>query len=840
MYNFGEGFAIFMAVTIVLVILSVPILLVLVLVKLSALKRELNESRQQRDRLEALPDYPISQQFVPPPFDPSQLAPQQPIPQQPIPQSAFQPAAQQFAPQQPVFSPQSAMSSQSGASQLATFPPPIPQQPISQPGIPQPAVSQPAAPQHVVPPSTTLPPPIPQQPISQQLTPLRPISQPVPQQSVAQTSLETLFGRNVIGIIASVLVFLGLVFLGFLVVPLFTDALKIIALFLLSAVLSGVGFILNRKYNNNFTKALLGTGCGAFFISIMLTHLWFHVFSDLVALALLLAWLILCFILTKATQSLLVAIITHVGMVISVSAACLVGVGDGKIMLVLAYQAAATVVILVGNILCYRKTYRFGLYASLALSLFASLIVWTDIFSQGTVFAGIMPSIPDAMYFLIQFIGSTALAYLLFVSSARVKRSATQAALQVLTMFLWLGALTFNVGVFIVWMMETGTALPFEQTSGLASVVLFALASIFVLLTVLLRRTLHFSRAMERVTICMVAGYLLLLCFWRFFGCWLADPYPYAFVELLYLVVPAALLVLIQRLTDDELYGYLAMIFLGIDALFMFGTGYGRLEEVAPIGLSFGYLVLMEFLFWLVYRGFSAERRSRCGAAIRLIMLLSFEVSLCAVAFHSTYASGFALALLLCAIMLGIAHFTKKDRPLWAYRVNEYVIVLFAFAVVFMPVGDIVRLAVHIALVLVCLVLMLERVRQVAIRSAADLREGRPVSNDIETLTALALFLLIVGVVNGLADWSQLPYVLSLACMAAALLVIALGFWSRARSLRLTGLVVLVICVLKLTIIDIGDVNSLMRVVAFIIGGVICFAISALYNFLVKLQEKNG
>jgi uncharacterized membrane protein len=97
-----------------------------------------------------------------------------------------------------------------------------------------------------------------------------------------------------------------------------------------------------------------------------------------------------------------------------------------------------------------------------------------------------------------------------------------------------------------------------------------------------------------------------------------------------------------------------------------------------------------------------------------------------------------------------------------------------------------------------------------------------------------------VGGVNSLADWSELPYVLSLACMVAALLVIALGFWSRARSLRLTGLVVLVICVLKLAVLDIGDVNSLMRVISFIIGGVICFAISALYNFLVKLQAKNG
>jgi uncharacterized membrane protein len=781
---------------VVLAILSAPVLLVLVivaLVKLSALKKKMNSLKQRQDNLEALCGYSVSQQ---------------PIPQQPAPEPL------------PILQP--------GIPQPTLFPPPVPQQSVAQrPDTPQAAPQQqPGTPQ-------PFPPPAPQPPAPQQLAQQPP--------AAPQPSLETFFGRNVIGIVASVLVFLGLVFLGFLVVPLLTDALKITALFLLSALLGAVGFILNRTYNNNFTKALLGTGCGAFFISIMLTHLWFHAFSDLVALVLLLVWLILCFILTKATQSLLVVIVTHLGMAISVTAACIVGVDDGKMMLVLAYQVAATVVILVGNILCYRKTYRFGLYASLVVSHLSSLIVWGDLFSRGSAFSGAMPSIPDVTYFLIQFIGSTALVYLLLISSARIKQRETQATLQVFTMLLWLGALTLNVGVLIVWMMETGAALPFELTSGLASVVLFALASIFVLLAILLRRILGFSRMIERITICMVAGYLCLVCCWRLLGCLISNPYPEVFLGLLYLVLPAAMLILMQRLTDDELYGYLAAIPLGIDALFMVGMGYERLEELAPIGPSLGYLALMGALLWLAYRGISTERRSRHGAAFRFIMLLYFEVSLCAVAFRVDHDLGFALALLLCAVALGVFHYMNMDSPLWAYRINEYGVAMLAVAITFRSVDDLLLFVVHIALVLTCLVLMFERVRQVTIRSAADLREGRPASeHDVETFTALVLFLLIVGTVNSLADWSQLPYVLSLACMAAALLVIALGFWSRTRSLRLTGLVVLVICVLKLTVLDIGDVNSIMRVVAFIIGGIICFAISALYNFLVKLQEKNG
>jgi hypothetical protein len=64
--------------------------------------------------------------------------------------------------------------------------------------------------------------------------------------------------------------------------------------------------------------------------------------------------------------------------------------------------------------------------------------------------------------------------------------------------------------------------------------------------------------------------------------------------------------------------------------------------------------------------------------------------------------------------------------------------------------------------------------------------------------------------------------------------LIALGFWSRITPFRLYGLVVTIVCVLKLVTLDIVDADALMRVVAFIVGGMICFGVSALYNFAVK------
>jgi uncharacterized membrane protein len=100
--------------------------------------------------------------------------------------------------------------------------------------------------------------------------------------------VESWFGRNVIGIMASLLVFIGLVFLGVLAYEHITNTGKIIAMYVISSVILGLGIGLTIKKRNNFTLILMGCGCGSFFISILLTHIYFNRINDIVAFSLLL------------------------------------------------------------------------------------------------------------------------------------------------------------------------------------------------------------------------------------------------------------------------------------------------------------------------------------------------------------------------------------------------------------------------------------------------------------------------------------------------------------------------------------------------------------------------
>ena len=67
--------------------------------------------------------------------------------------------------------------------------------------------------------------------------------------------------------------------------------------------------------------------------------------------------------------------------------------------------------------------------------------------------------------------------------------------------------------------------------------------------------------------------------------------------------------------------------------------------------------------------------------------------------------------------------------------------------------------------------------------------------------------------------------------MLTALICIIVGFVGKVKTLRLYGLVLTLTCVLKLVTLDFTNQETIVRVISFIGGGIICFIISAIYNY---------
>ena len=85
---------------------------------------------------------------------------------------------------------------------------------------------------------------------------------------------------------------------------------------------------------------------------------------------------------------------------------------------------------------------------------------------------------------------------------------------------------------------------------------------------------------------------------------------------------------------------------------------------------------------------------------------------------------------------------------------------------------------------------------------------------------------------------SDQQFILSVFFMIIASVCIVFGFMKELKALRIYGLALIMTSVFKMVVIDVWNQNSLVRVASLIIGGIICFAISAAYSKIEKKQQE--
>ena len=100
-----------------------------------------------------------------------------------------------------------------------------------------------------------------------------------------------------------------------------------------------------------------------------------------------------------------------------------------------------------------------------------------------------------------------------------------------------------------------------------------------------------------------------------------------------------------------------------------------------------------------------------------------------------------------------------------------------------------------------------------------------------EVYVGVKFMVLVIAI---LGSYHSPQYVISIAIFIVAIIVILLGFKINVKSIRIYGLVVSMICVVKLVMVDITYSNTMGHALSFFVSGVLCFVISALYNIADK------
>ncbi len=159
-----------------------------------------------------------------------------------------------------------------------------------------------------------------------------PVQKPVQPQTTAAPKTSSRFEENlggkVMGIVAAILVFVGLFLFGSMLYERLGDNARVVILFVVSLLILGTGLFLERKRKSWFTTSLVGCGFGAIYITLFLTALYFGRFEVEVLYILLFFWLLGTGLYVFLRQSFTVALLGQIGISFSVIFGCL-GIESG-------------------------------------------------------------------------------------------------------------------------------------------------------------------------------------------------------------------------------------------------------------------------------------------------------------------------------------------------------------------------------------------------------------------------------------------------------------------------------------------------------------------------------
>lgn len=656
-----------------------------------------------------------------------------------------------------------------------------------------------------------------------------------------RASLENILGTRVLGILAALMVFAGLVFLAILVLPAITDQMRCAAMFVISAALTAGGIAFCEKRRTPFSLALLGCGLGSVFASLLITYVYFGYLHEASMCVLMLVWLAAGIAAAMRYRSSALAVVTQVGMTVSTCFAYAKGLETSQLPLVIVYQLAAGVLVVLG---CRR-----GVRGGRMASMFASLMVCVFVSQLVAAMHAMSPWRVDDVSLLatmgVQFAVASAIAALVTLDCCRPAEGEGApptirpygTALLVLCEVLWATLLALDVVAAI--MLASPFSLHDSNVLLAAGVALAFVAARWAFAVVLGRRgCLHARLSFVSCVFCAMEAALVLA--WRMEAMDFGPALPL-------LVLVAVAVWATGHATGDARHRMAALAFLCADALLMCGSGFEALCELTGLPVAPLYVALLDVLMFLWWKYLAPQTRDRAKGALLVLGTIGTEVCL-GFAWHATdlpYAIASlgawtcvlvivaATAFLHPAKRLGLAHSSRT--ALFANGVA--VLALACLAVVSEgPVRYAPNTPGAAALVvgvsLMCAGIIVYRVAEMVAHPEACTKGQQVTSGILVTLWTASAAAGILPANSGA--------LVSVAAMLTALLCTGLGFARSLPSIRLYGLVTALLCVLKIVLVDMGSQNSLGRVVAFIAGGIICFAMSALYTVAVRRMADKG
>lgn len=609
--------------------------------------------------------------------------------------------------------------------------------------------------------------------------------QSAPASPIREKDFEKTVGRSLMGIFASVLIFISIILFATVILPFFGDTAKMITTYVVSAAFLSVGLLKSKKDpENKFFLALTGCGVGALYISLLLSCIYFKAFGEIVLYILLTLWSAGILYLAKKKGPLF-QIIGEAGIAIS---------------------------LIFGCIFCSSKVANYSMFPALLVF----CLVSTTMFYIGTYkkhFNG------NLIHNSFQVVNLCILGFVMFINMP----------------FSWPQTLLFLVLTIVA---IVGCFLPknTDESIGFGIIVSFYMSFcilnsfqimdklewnphlIAVILPLLFLSLVEWKKMEIPAGRYFAQGVMLL---WLLFG---LSAYDVISAFICPVLLAAIVFIGFLRQNPTLKYGGVLLFFvtgmIAQDSV-LNGTGEWVLYYLLACAALAGGLVLQ----W--WRRVDYSKYFKYFFHIVSLLFLAITTPRLFDELISSYTVPITVTFILCAVInlammksvFGKDLLTDDPEPAAFYNVlNSLCMMVGTFCLVSREFDG---------FELILMILTTLSVYMVNTKNLLDKRDDMILG----VYVGIKMTLLSIAI---LYSFHTPNFLISIVCLLIAIGAIVLGFLGRYKSLRVFGLVLSMISTFKLVMIDISYDNTLGHAASFFVSGILCFAISMIYNYIDK------
>lgn len=659
-------------------------------------------------------------------------------------------------------------------------------------------------PQHMVP---EVPQP-PQQVVHKQ----EPVSKPAPKKKPrTDRNLENVFGKSVIGVIAAVMMFIGLFAFGTLVFPYLTAGMKVAGMFILSTIVLCVGMRLHSNRPTVLSNIVAGCGFGMLYISVFITHLHYELIGNLFTFALIFLWSVGVSVASKRLKMSSLSYLALAGCIIASILAQVYVIEQQLFVQITVYHVLTFLLLIIAN-KQHHVLFKISAYTSICLNTILSIII--------TVYATDCAQYNWLYLCFVLGLYNLAIGILAYRNKHGIPAlntalaSTTHGINMIFTALLPLGVLIANL-----WMPSGEEifiqAMKPERIQMLRSMV-FYFSSFAIVLVPYLLQFVTIRDAIKRGCLLLLAE-ALLMGVTLFAPIQLEDGHKFGFL----IVFPMVNLILAHVIRNKTMqnivyWGGFGCLLIDIitSLLFVseFGLG-GIVYSIALLMLSCAYMYekfdnILQFPFF--------------QTAIINVHLLGTLLMVC----DDWMIALITLVLTNIAWSAWMQSDAKPPRvSIILTEITESLLASVVYVLLFVATPSHSATAYLLSVLLIPLVLI--RLAHVITMKKAWWSIWYGLKFTVYTFGTLELF----------AHITDQQFVVSLVLMVLASACIIFGFWKELKALRIYGLVLILSSVAKIMILDVWNQDSIIRVIALIVGAIICFGISAVYT-KIELKQR--